>query len=184
MQASRLMEVDVDQVLASPGHTHLSRAQARCRPGRRCACGRRGVGTAWGCGRPTCSRRAEPQRRSSCRSPLVALPEFCNEARQPLGPDGHLQRVLPHIDALDEQLDDSRLLGREQLVPDRGEVGEQDGNLALGDLVLGLALRVRQVRAISSGAPSSFWREPRLRRRRPPRWSPGRYHSYRRSPLG
>jgi hypothetical protein len=34
-----------------------------------------------------------------------------------------------------------RLLGREQLVPDCGEVGEQDSDLALGDLVLTLSLR-------------------------------------------
>jgi hypothetical protein len=38
-----------------------------------------------------------------------------------------------------EKLDDTRLLGQEQLAPDRGEVGEQNRNFALGDLV-GLAL--------------------------------------------
>jgi hypothetical protein len=41
-----------------------------------------------------------------------------------------------------EELDDTRLLGREQLAPDRGEVGEQNRDFALGDLV-GLALRGR-----------------------------------------
>jgi hypothetical protein len=38
-----------------------------------------------------------------------------------------------------EELDDTRLVGREQLAPDRGEVGEQNRDFALGDLV-GLAL--------------------------------------------
>jgi hypothetical protein len=30
-----------------------------------------------------------------------------------------------HVEPLDEQLYDARLLGREQLAPDRGKVGEQ-----------------------------------------------------------
>ena len=60
-----------------------------------------------------------------------------------LGPDPHLERILLHVDPLDEELDDPRLLGGEQLVPDRGEVGEQDRDLALGDLVLALPLRRR-----------------------------------------
>jgi hypothetical protein len=38
----------------------------------------------------------------------------------------HLERVLLDVDTLDKKLDDPRLLGREQLVPDRGEVGEQN----------------------------------------------------------
>jgi hypothetical protein len=70
-------------------------------------------------------------------------PEVCNEAREALSPDPHLQRALLHVDPLDEQLHDPSLLGREQLVPDRGEVGEQDRDLALGDLVVALALRCR-----------------------------------------
>jgi hypothetical protein len=48
-------------------------------------------------------------------SPLVALPEFRDEARRPLGPDPHLERVLLHIDPLDEELDDPRLLGGRSL---------------------------------------------------------------------
>ena len=54
------------------------------------------------------------------------LPQLPDQAREALGPDPHLERVLLHVDPLDQQLDDPRLLGREQLVPDRGEVGEQD----------------------------------------------------------
>ena len=60
-----------------------------------------------------------------------------------LGPDPHLQHFLPNVDPLDQQLDDASLFGGEQLVPDRGEVGKQDGDLALGDLVLALPLKRR-----------------------------------------
>jgi len=58
----------------------------------------------------------------------------------PLGPDANLKRVLLHVHPLDEELDDAHLLGGEQLVPDRGEVGEQARDLALGDLLLTFAL--------------------------------------------
>jgi hypothetical protein len=51
--------------------------------------------------------------------------------------------MLLHVDPLNEQLDDPRLFGGEQLVPDRGEVGEQDGDLAFGDAVVALSLRRR-----------------------------------------
>jgi hypothetical protein len=68
------------------------------------------------------------------------LAQFGNEARQSLGPDPHLERVLLHVDPLDEQLHDPSLLGGEQLVPDCGELGEQDGDLALGDFVLVIPL--------------------------------------------
>jgi hypothetical protein len=84
-----------------------------------------------------CCRRAASRRCPSCRSPLV-LPQLPDEAREALGPDPHLQCVLLHVDPLNEQLDNARLLGGEQLAPDRGEVGEQDGDLALGDLAVAL----------------------------------------------
>jgi hypothetical protein len=74
------------------------------------------------------------QRSASCRPPLALLPQLRDEAGQTLSPDPHLQRVLLHFDPLDEELDDPRLLGGEQLVPDRGEVGEQARDPALGDL--------------------------------------------------
>jgi hypothetical protein len=54
----------------------------------------------------------------SCRHPLALLPQLANQAREILGPDAHLERVLLHVDPLDEELNDARLLGREQLVPD------------------------------------------------------------------
>jgi hypothetical protein len=47
------------------------------------------------------------------------------------------------------------LLRREQLAPDRGEVGEQDGNVALGNAIA-FPLPIAQVRATSSGEASSF----------------------------
>jgi hypothetical protein len=64
-----------------------------------------------------------------------------------------------HVDALDEQLHDARLLGREQLVPDRGEVGQQDDDLALClcDVIVAPPFAAAQVRATSSGAASNFW---------------------------
>jgi hypothetical protein len=62
------------------------------------------------------------------------LPQLACQAREPLRPDPHLERVVLHFDPLDEELDDPRLLGGEQLVPDRGEVGEQARDPALGDL--------------------------------------------------
>jgi hypothetical protein len=37
---------------------------------------------------------------------LGALPQLGHEARQPLRPDPHLQRVLLHIYPLDEELND------------------------------------------------------------------------------
>ena len=46
------------------------------------------------------------------------LPEFCNKARQSLGPDPHLDRVLIHIDPLDQELHDAGLLGG-ATAPDR-----------------------------------------------------------------
>jgi hypothetical protein len=48
-----------------------------------------------------------------------------------------------HVDPLDEKLDDPRVLGREQLVPDGGELSEENRNLALGDLVFAISLRRR-----------------------------------------
>jgi hypothetical protein len=46
------------------------------------------------------------------------LPQLTDQARKTLGPDPHLDRVLLDIHPLDEELDDARLLGGEQLVPD------------------------------------------------------------------
>jgi hypothetical protein len=51
------------------------------------------------------------------------LPKLSNRTSEPLSPDVNLERILPHIDALDEQLDDPRLLGGEHLVPDCCELG-------------------------------------------------------------
>jgi hypothetical protein len=78
------------------------------------------------------------------------LPQLTDQGREALGPDPHLECVLLHVDPPNEQRDDPRLLGRKQLVPDRGEVGEQEGDLALGDVLIALALR-RQVLPTSSG---------------------------------
>jgi hypothetical protein len=84
-------------------------------------------------------------------------PEFCNEAREALSPDPHLQHVLPHVGTLDEQLDDPRLLGREQLGPDRGELRQQDRDSRSVISSSPSRCAAAQVRATSSGAASSFW---------------------------
>jgi hypothetical protein len=55
-------------------------------------------------------------------------------------PDPHLESILLHVDALDQELHDPRLLGGQQLVPDGGEIGEQACDLTLGDLVLVIPL--------------------------------------------
>jgi hypothetical protein len=71
---------------------------------------------------------------------FFTLSQLGDQADQAFGPDPHLQRVLLDVDPFDQELDDARLLGAEQLAPDRGEAGEQAGDLAFGDLVLALAL--------------------------------------------
>jgi hypothetical protein len=58
---------------------------------------------------------------------------------------------LLHVDPLGEELNDARLLGREQLVPDRGEVREQDRDLAFGDLFT-RSLRCRARSQLRCGA--------------------------------
>jgi hypothetical protein len=57
------------------------------------------------------------------RHPFAVLAQLADQAREFLGPDPHLDGFLLHVDPLDEEPDDARLLGREQLVPDRGEGG-------------------------------------------------------------
>jgi hypothetical protein len=60
------------------------------------------------------------------RRQLVALTQLPNQARQPLSPDPHLERFPLDIHPLDQELDDPRLLGGEQLAPDRGEISERE----------------------------------------------------------
>ena len=59
---------------------------------------------------------------------------LAHQARQPVGakPDGHA--VGPDRHLLDQQLHDPRLLGREQLVPERVELRERLAHLGLGDV--------------------------------------------------
>jgi hypothetical protein len=85
------------------------------------------------------------------------MPQFTDQARQSLGPDPHLERLLLNIHPLDEQLDDARLLGREQLVPDRGEVSVSSTVTSRSAISWSSRLAIAQVRATSSGAASSFW---------------------------
>jgi hypothetical protein len=81
----------------------------------------------------------------------LVLPHLGDEAHEPLGSDPHLQHLLLDVDPLHQELDDARLLDRKKLAPNGGEVGEQAGDLALGDLVLALA-RLPSV-PLSAAAP-------------------------------
>jgi hypothetical protein len=54
----------------------------------------------------------------------VATPD---KAHQAVGPDPNLKRILLHVDPLDEELDDPRLLGGEQLVPNPPRLDEERG---------------------------------------------------------
>jgi hypothetical protein len=47
---------------------------------------------------------------------------FPHQPGKPVSPEPHLHAVRPHIDTLDQQLRDPRLLGREELVPQRVEL--------------------------------------------------------------
>ena len=75
------------------------------------------------------------------------------QAGQPFGPEPNLEPVPEHVHPLDQEPDDPRLLGGEQLIPDRAEVGEQARNLAR---VRGLTRPLQRwtVRAMISGAVS------------------------------
>jgi hypothetical protein len=94
-------------------------ARARCRPAPRSAYAPRGAGNASGSARRAWCRRALSRRSESCRHAFALLPQLAHEARQSLGPDPHLKRVLLHVDPLNEELDDPRLLGRERVISER-----------------------------------------------------------------
>jgi hypothetical protein len=74
-----------------------------------------------------------------------------------------------HIDPLDEELDNACLLGREQLVPDSGEVGEQDGDLALGNVFLAFresmagTASLRERLSAAHSDPATVWLRMRCR---------------------
>jgi hypothetical protein len=69
------------------------------------------------------------------------LPQFPDQARQSLGPDLHPERVFLHVDPLNEELANARLLGGEQLAPDRGEARGQHRYLVPGGFRLVSASR-------------------------------------------
>jgi hypothetical protein len=79
-------------------------ARSRIPRERRCACARRGAGSARGCARSGWCRRARLVLRSSRRPPLLSLPQLNSRAHQPLGPDSH-------VHPLDGKLYNPRLLG-------------------------------------------------------------------------
>ena len=60
--------------------------------------------------------------------------EIGDQLGQPLGPQPDVGAVRADIDPLDQQLDDPRLLGREQLVPERVEPLQRLAHLGLGEI--------------------------------------------------
>ena len=61
-----------------------------------------------------------------------AARHFPHQPGEPVRPQPDLDAVHPHVDPLDQQLHDPRLRGREQLVPQRVELGERRPRLVLG----------------------------------------------------
>ena len=75
--------------------------------------------------------------------PAVTAGEFVDEAGDPAGAEPDADAIDSDRDVLDQELDDPRLLGREELVPERIELKQRLPDLGLGD--------VR--RLFASGAP-------------------------------
>jgi hypothetical protein len=62
--------------------------------------------------------------------------ELAHQPGEPVGAQPDVEPVLGDLDPLDQQLDDARLLGREDLVPERVELKERVLDLRLGDGVV------------------------------------------------
>jgi hypothetical protein len=69
----------------------------------------------------------------------VGCPQVLDQARQPFRPEPDAEAVLGDVHPLHQELDKARLLGREQLVPERIEVMECRPDLALADRAVLLA---------------------------------------------
>src|SRR5262245_17981990 len=69
-------------------------------------------------------------------APRLALrhfPQLVDDRSEPVRPQRDAHAVELHVDAPNEQLDDTRLLGREELAPDRVDSLECPRYLALAD---------------------------------------------------
>ena len=75
-----------------------------------------------------------------------------------------IRRILRHIDPLDEQRDVSCLLGREELVSDPGEVGEQARDVTLADLVLASLRKAGRGSPLAAPANEEFPQRTRANR--------------------
>jgi len=51
--------------------------------------------------------------------------ELADKPGEPIGAQPNVQPILCDLDPLDQELDDARLLGREELVPERVELQER-----------------------------------------------------------
>jgi hypothetical protein len=60
---------------------------------------------------------------SRCRPPAAS--DFPHQPRERVRPEADLDALRPHVDPLDQQLDDPRLLGGEQLLPQRFELQQR-----------------------------------------------------------
>ena len=78
--------------------------------------------------------------------------QFLDQRLQPFGSQPHLHAIGREVDPLDQQPDDPRLLGREQLIPHRREVGDGLDDVALRDC--NVARAAAHVRAMISGVRS------------------------------
>jgi hypothetical protein len=58
------------------------------------------------------------------------VPEILEEAGEPVRAQADLDAVLPNVHSLDDELDDARLLGREELLPERIEADQSLPDLA------------------------------------------------------
>jgi len=70
----------------------------------------------------------------SCRNRLPF--EIFRQARKSIDPKPDLNSAFLYVDALDQQLNDTRLLGREELVPQRVQLSERVTHLSLRDRVV------------------------------------------------
>ena len=72
---------------------------------------------------------------SSARN-SIGLAKILQSAREAVWSEPEGNAVGAHVDALDQQLDDARLLGREQFVPERIELDERVAHLGFADVAV------------------------------------------------
>jgi hypothetical protein len=89
--------------------------------------------------------------------PPSCCPPIPDQPGEPIRPEPELDAVHPHIDPLDQQLDDPRLLGGEQLVRQRIELGKRRPDFVLGKVVLLAPRRAPNAHDSPSSRPACIW---------------------------